>query len=431
MQSLKTKLVDWKNRLKDRHMLSIVVVILILVAILIGLSIYVYNEQRKYQMVSENTYNSAFYELVNCIDEIETYLAKASITSTAEHEAKTLSHIWNKSNLAVVYLAQIPIKTEGLSNAEKFLNQVGDYAYSLSMKAIQDEDLSDEDLKNIEELHGYSVDLKNTIIQLESEINEGTLAWGELKEEGNKAFAQQVNGDISGFGNIESAFDEYTGLIYDGAFSEHMVSFERKGLTGENIEESKAKEIVKNFTGASEEKIKSNGLSENGNIPVYSFEIETDNGNKNISVSQKGGHIVYLNYYREVTEEKIKPEDAVQIGKNFLDEKEYKNMKETYYMVQNGSIVVNYAYTQDDATVYSDLIKLKIALDNGEILGMESAGYLNCHTERNINKDIISKEKAKENLNDRIEIKSENLAIIPTEYNTEILCWEFKGKARR
>lgn len=149
---------------------------------------------------------------------------------------------------------------------------------------------------------------------------------------------------------------------------------------------------------------------------------------KSIAVSQKGGHIVYMNYYREVKEEKINPDQALEIGKKFLEEKGYSNMKETYYMMQSGNIVINYAYMQDDVTVYSDLIKLKIALDNGEILGMELAGYLNCHEERNIDKDIISKEKAKENLNKEIEIMSEGLAIIPTEFLTEILCWEFKGK---
>ncbi len=149
---------------------------------------------------------------------------------------------------------------------------------------------------------------------------------------------------------------------------------------------------------------------------------------KSIAVSQKGGHIVYMNYYREVKEEKINPDQALEIGKKFLEEKGYPNMKETYYMMQSGNIVINYAYMQDDVTVYSDLIKLKIALDNGEILGMELAGYLNCHEERNIDKEIISKEKAKENLNKEIEIMSEGLAIIPTEFLTEILCWEFKGK---
>ena len=59
---------------------------------------------------------------------------------------------------------------------------------------------------------------------------------------------------------------------------------------------------------------------------------------------------------------------------------------------------------------------------------MESAGYLNCHTEREISQNIISAEQAKEKLNPRIEIESQDLAIIPTEYNTEILCWEFTGK---
>lgn len=431
MGEMKANMLNWKDKFKSKYNIILTVVVIILVAALIGLSIYVNNKQKEYRTASENVYNMSFYELVNCIDEVETYLAKASITSTAEHEAKTLSHIWNKSNLAGVYLAQVPIKTEGLSSAEKFLNQVSDYSYSLSMKAIKGENLSDEDLKNIEELHNYAVDLKGTLYQLESEINDGTLAWGEITEEGSKAFAQQVSTDASGsFGNIETTFDEYTGLIYDGAFSEHMVSFERKGLTGEDIDENRAKEIAKEFTGASDEKIESKGFSENGNIPSYNFEVKMDDKNKKgIGISQKGGHVVYMNYYRDIQEEKISPEEAIEIGKNFLKEKGYKNMKETYYMMQSNNIIINFAYSQDDVIVYSDLIKLKIALDNGEVLGMELAGYLNCHEVRSIPENVISIDKAKENLNNRIQINSEGLAIIPTEYNTEILCWEFKGKA--
>ena len=433
MDDMKTKLTDWKERLKDRHMLSIALVMLLLIVALIALAIYALNKNQEHQMVSENSYNMSFYELVNCVDEIETYLAKAEITSTNEHAAKTLTAIWNKSNLAVVYLAQMPIKTEGLSSAEKFLNQVSDYSYSLSVKAMGGEKLSDEDLKNIEDLHTYTIDLKNILNQLEIEINDGTLAWGELSKEGSKAFAQQVSGDLSSsFGNIEGAFSEYTGLIYDGAFSEHMVSAEKKGLTGEEIDENVAKEKVKGFLGVNDEAIESKGISENGDIVSYNFEVTADEKDKkSIMISKKGGHTVNMNYYREVSEEKISEEEAVQIGKNFLSEKGYKNMKETYYMKQNGNIVVNYAYSQDDVVIYSDLIKVKIALDNGEILGMESAGYLNCHEKRNIPKNIITEAKAKENLNPRLEIKSGNLAIIPTEYNTEKLCWEFKGKVRR
>ncbi len=417
---------------KNKQMLTIAILIIVLLIVVIALGIYTYQKQREYREVAENDYNMAFYELIGYMEEVETYLAKSTITSTPAHGAKTLAHVWREADLAGVYLAQIPINNEGLSNTEKFLNQVSDYSYSLSMKNINGEELTDEELKNLEQMHEYSVGLKNTLNQLANEINDGAISWGELTQEGAKAFAQQVsNMSTDSFGNIEAAFDDYTGLIYDGAFSEHMTSPERKGLTGENIDENQAKEIVKTFTEARDEDISSNGLSENGNIPSYNFIVKTGENSKSISISQKGGHVVYMNYYREMGEGRISEQEAVEIGKNFLKEKGYSSMKETYYLNQEGALVINYAYTQDNVTVYPDLIKLKIALDNGEILGMESAGYLNCHEERKISKNIISKEKAKEKINSRIQIESEKLAIIPTEYNTEILCWEFTGKARR
>lgn len=429
MENIKTKFTDWKNRLKDRHMFTIVMIIVALLAIVIALGIYTYQKQREYRIASENEYNMAFYELVNYMEQVETYLAKSTITSTAEHGAKTLSNVWSEANLAEVYLSQMPINNEGLSNAQKFLNQVSDYSYTLAMKTIAGEDLTDEELSNLESMHQYSVGLKDTLNQLANEINEGTISWGELTKEGTKAFAQQVsNMSTDSFGNIESTFDDYTGLIYDGAFSEHMTNPERRGLTGEDIDENAAKEVVKQFLGVEDSNISSNGLSENGNIDAYNFIVNVNDNTKSISISKKGGHIVYMNSYREITEEKITPEEAIEIGKNFLKEKGYTSMDDTYYLKQEGSVVINYAYRQGDVTVYPDLIKLKIALDNGEILGMESAGYLNCHTEREISQNIISAEQAKEKLNPRIEIESQDLAIIPTEYNTEILCWEFTGK---
>ena len=53
---------------------------------------------------------------------------------------------------------------------------------------------------------------------------------------------------------------------------------------------------------------------------------------------------------------------------------------------------------------------------------------MNNHTQRDTSKVKISKENAKKSLNKDLQINSEGLAIIPTEYKTEILCYEFKGK---
>ena len=103
-------------------------------------------------------------------------------------------------------------------------------------------------------------------------------------------------------------------------------------------------------------------------------------------------------------------------------------MNENYYMKNNNILTINYAYSQSDITIYPDLIKLKVALDNGEIVGIETTNYLNSHSERTIENAKITKEAALEYINPNIEIKGTNLAIIPTEYGSEILCWEIKGR---
>ena len=297
---MKNILVDWKNRLKKGHMLSVICVLLIIVAIL---GVILYQKQREYRQASENSYNMAFYELVDYVQNVETYLAKSLISSTPEHGAETLTHLWREANLAQAYLSRLPIESQELSSTEKFLNQVSDYSYSLSRKNIYNEGLSEEDLNNLKELHTYSVDLENTLNQLSEDLNNGRFSWGELTEKGTVAFAQQVdNISKESFSNLEENFHEYSGLIYDGAFSEHLTSSEPKGLTGDDIDENRAKEIAEEFVGKDNIKETTNlGFSENATIPVYDFSITNNNDETvNISISKKGGHIVYMNNLKRV-----------------------------------------------------------------------------------------------------------------------------------
>lgn len=424
------KLVDWKNRLKDRHMLSVVVV---LFAIIIAMGVWIYKKQTDYRLASENQYNMAFFELVDYVQNVETYLAKSLISSTPEHGAETLTNVWKEANLAQVYLSRLPIESVELEKTEKFLNQVSDYSYSLSRKNINNKKLTQEDLNNLKQLHDYSVELENTLNQLSADMNDGRISWGELTKKGTIAFAQEVsNISKNSFTNLEENFHEYSGLIYDGAFSEHITKKEKKGLTGENVNEEKAKEIAKKFVGEDKvQEITLSGKSENTNMVTYDLAIKVNNekeANLNISITEKGGHIVFMNYNRTVEAESVSQERANEIGKKYLNDRGFKDMKETYYLKQDGIVTINYAYEQDDVTIYPDLIKVKVALDNGEIMGVETSGYLNNHEKRDTSKIMVSKEQAKKNLNKNLDIKSENLAIIPTEWKSEVLCWEFKGK---
>ena len=408
-------------------LIACIVVLLVLTAIT---GYYAFSLREKYNNLNNNNCTEALSNLVNYVNSVENYLAKSMISKSSEHAAQTLTQVWRDSNLAMVYLSRIPLQDDGLSQTAKFLNQVSDYAYSLSTKNINGEQLTDEDFQNLESIYNYSVSLENTLNQLSDELYSGEINWESLNTNGNTQFAQSVD-NVNIFSNIDGNLNDYEGLIYDGAYSDHVNKTEKLGLIGNDIDEEQAKNKVRDFFGNDNiENIDSNGFIENANIPSYDFSVKLKDKQEkySIMISKKGGHVVETSLDREVKEEKMSQEEANEIGKKYLSDRGFSNMQETYFIKQANVVTVNYAYNDNGVIVYPDLIKVRIALDNGEVLGIETSGYLNSHTKREYVEPKISIEEAREKLNPELEILSENMAIIPTEWKTEINCYEFKGK---
>ena len=410
-----------------------VIITLIIIALVATSAFLGYKLHQKNQetiTANENLYNHSLYEVIDYMQDVQSYLAKATISTDAKHGAETLTNVWREANLAQTYLSMLPVESQDIEKTSKFLNQVSDYSYALSRKNIRGEKLTDDDLKNLDDLYSYSVDVTNTVNQIAMDLNSGNLKWSDLTKEGNLDYAEQVNSDVDFGSSLEESFKEYSGLIYDGAFSDHITNKDKKGLVGKDISEDDAKGEVERFLGKDTiEQINSLGLSEDAEIPSYTFTVNTKKlDNVTMTISKKGGHVVYFNSNKDVSEEKLSNDEAKDIGLKFLKSRGVEDMKETYYLKENGVVTVNYAYKQGDVIVYPDLVKLKIALDDGQILGMETSGYINNHHKRNVSNIKITKEQAKSTLNKKLDIKAEGLAIIPTKWKSEILCYEFKGK---
>ena len=405
---------------------SLVVILFILVLVT---GYYAYSLREKYITTVNNNYNRAFTEAVNHINNIENFLAKTQITKNPEYSAENLTEIWNDANMAMVYLSEIPFDSEGNAKTIKFLNQVSDYSYLLAKKNLSSEELSDEDFENLSKLYDYSKELELVLNQLSEEIYSGNLNWNELKNNTKTVLAQEV-GNIDVFSSIDSTFNDYEGLIYDGAFSEHLNRNEKKALKGNEITKEEAEDKIKDYIFDNIEKIDYRGFLENVDIQVYTFDVYIKNSELKyyIEITKVGGYLYQLNNSKEISEEKISQEDANRMGIEYLNKIGFENMKETYFTKRENIVTVNYAYNQNGIICYPDLIKVKIALDDGKILGIETKGYLNCHYERKINTPKIFKEDAKKNINTKLEILGESEAIIPNDDGKEIYCYEYKGK---
>ena len=174
-------------------MWSIIATLAIIIAIL---GYFLYKKNNEVELASRNLYNSNFYELVNYVQNVETYLAKSTISESSTHSAETLTHLWREANLAQTYLASLPIESQELEKTEKFLNQVSDYSYTLSRKNIKGTDLNEQELKNV-------------LNQLATDLEQGAISWKDLKSNGNEGFAQAVSSNLDVFNSLEEDFHEF------------------------------------------------------------------------------------------------------------------------------------------------------------------------------------------------------------------------------
>lgn len=393
---------------------------------------YQYRRANAMRVSVENSYNRAFHELVDYVDDINTLLQKGMLVSSPAQMATISSELFRETTAAKACLAQLPISEVQLENTEKFLSQIGDYTYVLSQKAINDEEITDEDFDNLSSLSDFAENLNNELLAMQQDLYDGTINFGDIKEKGDRYLSSSANaagGDVlSGFENVEKQFQEYPSLIYDGPFSDHiermnpLMTQNAKMATQEEAL-NKAKEYLKNWG----DNIISDGESQNTPLASYLFRGETENESVYAAFTKNGAYPLYFLINREVGEEKITVENAISRARGYLSEHGFNAMKDSYYDKANGVATINFAYSQGDIICYSDLVKVKVALDDGEIIGLETNGYLMCHSQRTLNEPKISREQALEKLNKHLNADNVNLALIPTDSKREILCYEIKG----
>lgn len=417
------------NKLKKKVNKKVLnVVIFMTFGALIIFSLEITNNFKRQKNVVQDEYNKSMYLAVSYINNVEVDLAKLLVTSTPKMSAVTLADIWKQANLAKECLEQIPVAQNSMANASKYLTQVSDFSYTLMKQNISDIKLTEEEYEKLKHIYEDSSILSSKMSDIYDDLNAGRIKWDELEKIGNEKLPDNdISNSIS---EVGKTFQNYEGLIYDGAFSDHLLSSEPKFLSQKEISEDDAKKYIEEVILNDEkiDKIEFKGES-NGKIELYNFDVTLDSKQKRtISITKNDCKLYLMIGDKKVKEENISVDEAKKRGMEFLNKLGIDNMIETYYQKTENMIVINYAATQDGVILYPDLIKVKISLDDGKVYGVEAAGYIFNHTTRNNLKPSISQEKAKSILNSSLEIISSDMALIPTESNSEILTYEFKGK---
>ncbi len=391
--------------------------------------------KRKAETALENKYNRAFYESLQRSKNVEALLSKGLASGSTNNMDTLFSDLWSNANAAQENLHQLPLSHNVVSRTSKFLSQVGDYSYSIT-KQDQGKKLTERDRKTMRELYEKAGSLNKEMMAVERQAAAGRFHWGEVKQGLRSNLTKGSSSAVDNtFRRVDSQLQEIPVLIYDGPFSDHLERAKPLGVIGKGITADQAQKIARRFIDFKNAKItetKSTGAVR-GKIPAFSVEFHTGKNDGDVisaNVTKKGGHMVYYINPRSVASIKISDSKASTLAEDFLQSRGIKDMVPTYTMRMRNILTISFAYKQGDVVIYPDLIKVQVALDNGQILGYDALGFLMSHHKRDLPQPRLTMDEARQKINPELKVVAERMAVIPTTGKHELLTYEFKAEMK-
>lgn len=380
----------------------------------------------RYRRRLEYGYLRAVQEAASSLNTMTADLQKSAYSGSAPRIAELSARVQNEAGIAKASLSSLPAGGERLDGTYRFLSQVGDYSMYLAKKSGNGQELTDEERQNAELFVRYARELGGRLRELEWKLSTGevSLADFEAAQAEPAGDLKPAPGRAVRLSSLERNMDGYPKLIYDGPFSDHILDRSPQATRGRPVTaEASARALASRFTGVAPALLKPAG-EERSNMPSYLFESE----GFTVGVTKFGEYVTFMLGSRLPGEQTLTVGQARRAASDFLDGNEIYSMRESYYELSAGVLTVNFAYEQNGVACYPDLIKVGVAMDNGQVLFYDARGFLMNHRDRLLPAQKISAEEAGQRVSKSLNVESSRLAVIPTAGGNEIFCHEFRCK---
>ena len=414
-----------ENRKERRNRRGLKIAVCVLSALLALMTILFAVEADKNNRNSlslEEMYQKNFYDLVDNINNTETNLSKVISATDSTYQAKLLEQISLNATLAQENLNNLPYSINGLDKAVTFINQTSGYTETLSKRLNKNQALTNTEIRTLENIYDSIADIKTALNKMSTEMWQG---YSIL--ETSASFEGDYNNFTHNLSEIKSNDVDYPTMIYDGPFSDSQINKEIKGLKGDKVSVEKAKQnLLKIFAEYSDDQIEITNET-NGRFQTYDFNVmnEKQMSIAYIQMTQIGGKLLTMSSYKDETAENLTIENAKAIALDFVKKAGFEDMQIVWSDVVGANAFINLAPVEKNIILYPDLVKIKIDLSDGEVLGFEATSYYTNHTNRNLGSVTFSKEAARSKIAKNFVIQTENLALTPIDYGREVLCYEF------
>lgn len=399
-------------------------------AVSVGFGVQGYARAEDYRRQLDNGYRQAFTELTTAAGELDAALEKVTYATTPSLFASLCAQAYAKALAAQTALGELPYGNVELEQTAAFFAKAGDYATAMARGAGAEGVCTDESRETLRGLAAAAGELSATLQALQLQLDGGALHPEDVAAVEARLAAAQEDGEPvtsgSAFQTVEADFPQVPTLIYDGPFSEHLSGRTPQMLEGlPQVTEEEARRAAAAFAGLRAEVFTrtSDGA---GNLPAWGFSALVDGGELYVEITKQGGQVLQMLSSRPVGEAALSRKEGVEQAAAFLEEHGYRDMAPSYFLEGDGILTVHFAPVLDGVYCYPDLVKVGVALDNGDVVSFEAHGYLMKHGAREPAAPAVSADEAAERVDSSLTVLSRQLALIPTGGEYEVLCHEFK-----
>ena len=374
-------------------------------------------------MTIESVYQRNFYDLVDNINNTEVKLSKVLASSYDGYSRKLLGEISKNANSASYNLSNLPISINGIDETKKFVNQVSGYATSLCDKLDKGQSLSSAELDTLQDIYQSIISLKNNLGEFNDKyISKGydIFANGNLLDGDYNRFTQKIQG-------IKGTDVDYPTMIYDGPFADGQYNKEPKGLSGNLVSVDFAKQTIKKqYKQLSDDNITYKTES-SGRFNTFDFEVKlSDTTTLYVQVTKTAGKLLTISGFGDQTTKSMTLVDAITKAKSIAKEQTGVTFDCVWSDIVSNDAYINLAPVQSGVILYPDLIKVKIDLASGEMVGYSASSYYTNHTQRSLANATFERSNADAKIPSGYNVEMTRLCLAPIEYGSEVLCYEYK-----
>ncbi|MYL48446.1 germination protein YpeB [Halobacillus litoralis] len=405
------------------------IAIILLSITTVGAGIWGYKENQDKNAIliqAENSYQRAFHELTYNVDLLHDKIGSSLAMNSRNRLSPQLAEIWKISSDASSDVGQLPLTLLPFNKTEEFLHDIGEFTYRTAVRDLEKKPLSEEEIQMLEELHKKSGEIEGELRKVQNVVMKDNLRWMDV--ELALATNDEVgdNTIVNGFKTVEKSVDGFEGFVTNTSLGSSGPEKSFRHLKGEKIDEKQAKKIASQWLEkVSTDKLTITKSGKGADVPMYTASFQNGDKNGYIDLTEKGGHPLTIMISREVGEPKVSLYEASEKAKEYAKGLEISNLELVESNQYDNMGVFRFLYTQNDVRFFPDSVVVKVALDNGEVLGMSSRDYYNYHSERELNEPEISLDEAREKVNPNVEIQENHLSVIENDINEQVLCYEF------